>query len=122
LNNFEQDGTVALNGDWEFFWKQILTPEDIKPHKDLKPTAYYQFPGIWNTLKSSGKKYPAYGYATFVLTVHHQSPNTQLAIEIFDMATAYTLYVDGHMISSNGKVGRSHDTMLPEYRPASLIF
>ncbi len=117
MNNFEQDGTVALNGDWEFFWKQILTPEDIKPHKDLKPTAYYQFPGIWNTLKSSGKKYPAYGYATFVLTVHHQSPNTQLAIEIFDMATAYTLYVDGHMISSNGKVGRSHDTMLPEYRP-----
>ena len=33
------------------------------------------------------------------------------------MSSAYTLFVDGRVLCSNGKVEISKDTMVPEYRP-----
>ncbi|MBU3952983.1 MAG: adenylate/guanylate cyclase domain-containing protein, partial [Proteobacteria bacterium] len=27
--NFEKDGIVALNGQWEFFWQSLLNPQPL---------------------------------------------------------------------------------------------
>ncbi len=27
--NFEQNGIVKLNGEWEFYWEQLLEPQDF---------------------------------------------------------------------------------------------
>lgn len=38
------------------------------------------------------------------------------------MSSAYSLFIDGRKISSNGVVGKSHDAMIPEYKPTVANF
>ena len=47
--DFERDGLLELKGKAEFYWKQLLVPEDFIPlnnHAEL--TGYMQIPGLWN--------------------------------------------------------------------------
>jgi response regulator RpfG family c-di-GMP phosphodiesterase len=120
--DFEKDGIVVLNGEWKFFWKYLLIPEDVLPNTIPESTGHYDFPGIWNDYEIHGEKISGNGYATFVLTILHNSLEERLAFEIGDMSSAYTLFVDGRKISSNGVVGKSKDTMIPEYKPAIVHF
>ncbi len=34
--NFEKEGIQSLSGKWEFYWGQLLTPQDFEG-KELKP-------------------------------------------------------------------------------------
>lgn len=120
--NFEKDGIVALNGQWEFFWQSLLNPQPLHSESPPKPTGYYDFPGVWNNQKVSGGRYPSEGYASFALTIFHDGSQGQLSLEIKDMASAYTLYADGRKISSNGVVGKTRDSMIPEFKPATVQF
>jgi len=27
--DFKKDGTISLSGEWQFYWHQLLTPEDF---------------------------------------------------------------------------------------------
>lgn len=120
--SFEKDGIVSLNGQWEFSWQSLIEPVVFNSGKTQTPTGYYEFPGIWNRGDINGGNYPSGGYATFVLTILHEMPDAKLSLEIMDMASAYTLYVDGQKISSNGVVGKTRESMTPEFKPAIVHF
>lgn len=73
--DFEKDGIVSLNGEWEFFWNHLLKPEYFAS-KTIPPlTGYFDFPGIWNNYviqnKKTRKLISGKGYATFVLIILH---------------------------------------------------
>ncbi len=36
---------VRLDGEWEFYWNELLKPEDLV---ERLPTTYYTLPGSWN--------------------------------------------------------------------------
>ncbi|MCD4743283.1 MAG: 7TM-DISM domain-containing protein, partial [Desulfobacteraceae bacterium] len=120
--DFEKDGIVVLNGEWRFFWNHLLNPEHFSSNSIPEITGYYNFPGIWNNYESKGEKFSGNGYATFVLTILHNAQEERLALEIEDMSSAYSLFLDNRKISSNGVVEKSHDTMVPEYKPAIVHF
>ncbi len=119
--DFETDGIVALSGEWSFFWNDFLDPRNYEKDKISALTGYYDFPGIWNKYDGGGK-FSSNGYATYALTILHDSTGTRLSFEISDMASAYTLYVNGKKISSNGEVGKTEDTMVPEFSPGISFF
>ena len=30
--DFEKNGNLSLNGEWEFYWNKLLTPDEINRH------------------------------------------------------------------------------------------
>ncbi len=120
--DFEKQGTVKLNGNWEFYWDRFLEPKDFAQPVLPEKTGHFTMPGSWNDYKTGSKKIPGQGYGTFRLTVRVRNGDAIYGLKTLHMATAYRMWVDGAPLSSNGKVGTSRDTMVPQYLPKISIF
>ncbi|MSM39592.1 MAG: sensor histidine kinase [Geobacter sp.] len=113
--DFREDGSVDLNGEWEFFWRQLLSPGDFAGSAPPLMTGPFTVPGTWNGREIGGEKQSGDGYATFRLRVRLRPDAPRLAIRILDQATAYQLWVNGTQIAGNGTVGTSATTNRPQY-------
>ncbi|WP_436514978.1 response regulator [Ekhidna sp. To15] len=109
-----KNNSVALNGEWEFYWEELLEPDSIS----FFETDYYQFPKLWNGgVTRNGKKLTSQGYATYRVRVLLPPKTPQLAISLGESYTAYLLYYDGFEISKNGKVGKNNESSVPDWMP-----
>jgi PAS domain S-box-containing protein len=119
--NFDTDGPVKLSGEWAFYWKKLLDAEKPsgEPHEG---TIFIRVPGIWNGHEVAGKKIPGSGYATYRLKVLLKPTGTPMAFKFLSMGTAFDLYVNGKKVSSAGIVGKTPETMAPEWLPHVVGF
>ena len=46
--NFEEDPFVPLNGDWNFFWEELLSPNQYADLDSSARSNYMQVPKSWN--------------------------------------------------------------------------
>ncbi len=109
-----RDGPVALNGQWEFYWDQLLAPEAFK--SDLAPpppSGFMRLPGTWKGHVFLGRPLPGQGQATFRLRLSPGPGSLPLALRIIGVHAAYRLWADGRLIAESGVVGRSPDTESP---------
>jgi serine phosphatase RsbU (regulator of sigma subunit) len=112
--HFESDGTIKLDGEWEFYWKNILNPADFK--KDVKTNfEYVKFPGLWNSIDNDSLVITYDGYATYRLKVviNHESKNQIYALKYTHQQTAYNIYVEDNKLVEIGKVGEFKSTSIP---------
>ncbi|MBW9155621.1 diguanylate cyclase [Clostridium tagluense] len=117
--NFHKDGYTSLGGQWEFYWQQLLTPEDFATSSPLP--SYIEMPMEWNKYN---KNYSSNGYATYTLTIklNDKYKNTLLGISVPSMLSAYKLWVNGDLFSSNGIVGTSASSERPGTIPLTSYF
>lgn len=101
--DFNQDELVALNGQWEFYWNQLLTPDDFMAEQPPQMDSLMKVPGTWDDRKGT-KDYPHRGVATYRLSLNYPSTLIDPALRIQNVATAYKLYVNGRLIAEVGKV------------------
>src|ERR1019366_3169058 len=52
--------SVSLDGQWGFFWKQIVFPQNLATAGN---PLYVPCPMLWTSLQVRGQKIPAQGYA-----------------------------------------------------------
>ncbi len=109
--DFDKDGPVTLNGDWEFYWNQLLVPLDFDTATQ-SAKKFISIPGAWNDRKPEGKKLGEDGYATFRLLLKLKEPHKAYALEIIPVLNAFNIWVDGRQITSVGKVGKSKEAMI----------
>ncbi len=114
--NFESDGEVSLSGEYEFYWRQYLPPVSFVNDQPVA-SGYINVPGRWNGLEVDGQPLPGVGYATYRLTVLLPDTLPALALKFLDMATAFSVFVNGEMILTVGKPGRDAATSTPRYLP-----
>lgn len=114
--NWEQKGIVDLNGEWEFYWNRLLTPEDFKAEGTGLKKELIVLPRAWNKFVIDGEELTGFGYATYRLTIHH-SKEKILGIKIPRIFTAYKLWANGELIASAGKLGTNDKEMIPQYLP-----
>ena len=127
--DFDRDGIAKLDGEWEFYWEHLLTPQDFVRHSHLPPPSFFSLPKPWtgHTIEA-GPPLPGAGYATFRLTAHLPDsvnasvPKTFLAVKIQEMTTAYRLWINGDEVASNGTVGTDRETTVPQYLPLIATF
>jgi len=118
--NFSEDGTTNLNGEWEFYWNQLLEPGDFDT---LKPADHFIYmPTLWNDYIIHGQKLKGLGFATFRLTVQISETDDLYAIKIPLMFTSYKLWINGKVIASNGLIGKTVETNKPEHLACTRIF
>jgi hypothetical protein len=65
LRNTSLNQKITLNGEWFFYWNQLLSPGK----ENLKNRRIVNFPMVWNTEKQGIKKLSAFGYASYKLSV-----------------------------------------------------
>lgn len=114
---FEND-VVSLDGQWEFYWNQLLNPGELKNDIVIE---HVDIPSSWNKYASNKSTYSGDGYATYRL-IFITEEEQRLALKIPRLRTAYKLWVNGELIASAGTVGKAEDTMKPQYLPQISFF
>lgn len=120
--SFQKDGIVKLDGNWEFYWEQLITPEGFTSFPPPCKTGWIDVPSVWNTFRKSHVLLPKYGYATYRLTVQLPPSSETKALNVVLISTAYSLWVDGKKILTNGTVGVDKLSMVPLWKPSTASF
>ena len=114
--NFNNDGTILLQGEWEFYQNQLLEPSDFKNNKAVDSLEYVTVPGNWNSGTILGKAIPAHGYATYRLLIKVKKTNA-LILNIQGVSTSYKLWINNVLKVEVGTVGKTEDKYSPKYQP-----
>lgn len=117
--SFEENGSVKLDGQWQVYWDELLTPEELS--HTSKKAATFSVPGIWNNTLINGKKRGGKGVATFHAHIRLPESKEIYALKLITMSTSYKLWVNGKPVASNGKIGLSEQTTHPEYRSQVVV-
>ncbi|MFD0589360.1 ATP-binding protein [Paenibacillus sp. GCM10027627] len=120
---FEQNGPVALEGEWAFYWQELLEPRSIGSGTG-SPADYVHVPGIWSSYKLDGQPLSNRGYATYKLTVRFDDSEAGKSFSLWipNAATAYRLWIDGRETGSNGIVATSGTEMIPKNYSKAYLF
>lgn len=115
--NFQKDGPIRLDGDWEFYWDHLLSARDFHAGSNsiLTRSGYFHIPHSWTGERLDGRELPMSGYATFRLRVLLDPQEPPLGVSLEGAGTAYTLTVNGEPVISLGQVGTSPGSSHPEY-------
>lgn len=106
--NFEQDGMIPLNGEWEFYWKHLFDPDQIEG----KTKEWIEVPKSWGSHHEQGN-----GYATYRLTLWLPNEEMMMALKLSPISSAYKLWVNGKQVSAVGKVSTERGTSQASYYP-----
>ena len=101
--DLDRQAPVRLDGEWAFHWGQLLDPAAAQS----TPTGYLDLPSYWNEVRIQGHPIGGTGCATLRLRILPGPGQAPLALRVFDLSSAYRLWVNGRMVASGGRVGRS---------------
>lgn len=104
---------VRLDGEWEFYWNQLLSPEDFRGAHLPAVTAFLALPGAWNGFKFNDEKLGGKGFATFRLQILPGSGKRELALHLDDVNSAYRLWANGKLLVESGVVGKDASEEIP---------
>jgi diguanylate cyclase (GGDEF)-like protein len=119
--DFEKDGVIELSGEWNFYWNELLTYEDLI-NNNMRSTGLIEIPGTWNGYQVGNEELKGQGFATYGLKVIINDKRSNLALKLSDMSSAYNLYINGELIAKNGVVGKDKYTIKEEGRATVAEF
>ncbi|TAF67423.1 MAG: hypothetical protein EAZ55_03665 [Cytophagales bacterium] len=111
--DFEQNPTIDLNGEWEFYWKQLLNPRDFAKYPLPKDKDYLKVPVEWSNAQKKGVT--TIGYATYRIRILLPKNQENLSLQLPTIGTAYQLWANDTLIAKRGTVGREVHSSFPEY-------
>lgn len=112
---------LKLDGEWEFYWNQLLEAKDFE-NKKPQMTGYIGVPKSWNGYIVNGEKLKGDGYATYRLRIKVKNGTDMYGLKVLPMGTAYKLWVNGELLSSNGKVGSTSRETAAQYLTKEVFF
>jgi len=122
LSNWQQEeGVINIDGQWEFYWSQLLEPGEFNIAGTEK-SGYINLPGSWNGHTVDGQNLSGDGYATYRLTFNTEEENKRLGLKIPRIFTSYRLWANDKLIASAGTVGETQAQSTPQYLPQVAFF
>ena len=115
--NFDDHGSISLNGNWAFYPDTLLFPEDFPTTTKVY---YPYFPSIWSDIPDINLD--NFGCATYLLNIKIKPTDDLMAISLPDYYTSYNLFLNGSLFASNGKVACSKDDQIPHLLPLTESF
>ena len=102
--NFE-NGPYILSGEWEFYWNQLLSPEDFKIPRE----AQWIYPGSWHRQGD----YSTLGFATYRIKLKLPESQNRLSLYFPIINSSAKIWINGSLVAEAGTV--SSDKQL--YKP-----
>ena len=64
IEDLKKEQSISLEGDWLFFWNELLPPKNEKIEKSLRDSHLIKIPGAWRAGKDKNlKNFKDYGYS-----------------------------------------------------------
>ncbi len=116
--NWQNDGIINLNGDWEFYWQKFYTPSFFKT-TSANPLKHYAFlPDFWNNdIPDKSNKPEGFGFATYHLKILCPQTNEKLAMKFLTVGSAYRLFINGKEILHIGNADTTAAATEPYLKP-----
>ncbi|MCR9141060.1 MAG: ATP-binding protein [bacterium] len=128
--NFQDQGPIELNGDWEFYWRRFVPPNQFAGNAsgfasstEAGSALRAAVPGKWNQQTIDGRRFSSDGFATYhmrILLNPSQIRNSDtipiFAFRLRRIYTAYRLYVNGTQIVQVARPAESAEEARPGYR------
>jgi two-component system sensor histidine kinase ChiS len=114
--NFQEDGSVDLEGEWEFYWKELLDSEQIIRRDNHQNLTYLKVPDSWNNAIIDNHKMEGRTYGTYRIKILMNPENLKIGIRNIYVATAYKIFIDNNEIIQVGEVGTSIETSKPQMK------
>ena len=112
-HDFTRESLVRVQGEWEFYWDRLLTPEDFSIGKPPpEPTGLLALPGSWKGYRLHSQPLGGLGQATFRLRLLTGQAQ-HLALRLADIEMAYRLWANGKLVAQSGVPGTSPETEKP---------
>lgn len=108
--DFKRDGTVRLNGEWEYYDNELFSPKDF--NGPLPSKKYLSIPG----------SYGEQGYGTYRLKLLLKDSKDLYSIKIEFLQSAYRLWENDNEIAEVGIVGKNKEKMTPQLLPKAGSF
>jgi signal transduction histidine kinase len=121
--HFDDKTVINLNGQWEFYWKKLLQPDDFKKPGKPVPDLFGKIPSYWKNYKINGQNLPGKGYATYrllILLPEGFQRTITFDVPVFD--DAFRLYLNDFYAGGDGKPGISEETSIPGYAPFLTMY
>lgn len=115
--DFRENRNLELKGEWEFYWRQFLSPEEFKQQKPAGNPSYIRVPGPWNGQEIEDSLLPERGYATYRLIIELNDSSSILALRLKTISNTYRVWINGKEIASAGTVSKAPDAAIPEIKP-----
>ncbi len=98
--DFNRQGVVGLDGQWEFYWNQFRPAGSRAAGPDR---VFAPVPGRWNALEREGRKLSGHGIGTYRLRLLLGPQTAPLALRLEHFDSAYLLFADGREIAADGR-------------------
>jgi len=121
--DFDQDGTIKLDGEWEYYEGQLLTPDSFRIKPGPEKTAFREaLPGRLNFNEVVGKKLSGKGNATFRLTIKFKDTDKIYGLEPVHFSLPHQLWADGKLLYPSVGMGENPKTILSQFLPLTTTF
>jgi len=109
--NFDERGTLALDGDWEFYWNHHYSPQELD---ELQPRPeFIVVPGLWSNTRLGEIDLTPQGVATYRIRLHLPDTQNPLGIRMQEMPMGYQVWLNGRSVLLHRKVGPDAITSEP---------
>lgn len=98
----ERDPVLRLDGEWEFYWNKLLTPEDFQDESIVQSAVYMQVPSLWNNKTVQGTTLPVFGCATYRLVIENVPFQGKLVLKKVNARFSSRVYVNGQELLTDG--------------------
>lgn len=119
--NLEQQGVVNLDGEWEFYQDELLSPEDFRQGRYDSPPAYLKVPGTWRGKNPAGGM-SSRGSGTYRLQVLLKDTDEILGLKIRSIRMAHRLFIGGQEEGASGLPSTDKGAFQPGNTPYSIFF
>lgn len=103
--DLKSNPTLRLDGSWNFYPLEFINPTNLSKSGDARPI---EVPIRWD----QSDQFPAQGFGTYELIII-KNTNVPLALRIPDIFSAYSLFVNGNLLTSVGVPGKSVSSSIP---------
>lgn len=115
--NFAEDSPIELAGEWEFYWQQLLAPEQIPAAQNS--ASMQQVPARWTDYDSD---LPVEGYATYRLRVLLPEAEQVYGLFLDGQGSSYSLWANDELLATDGEVATEPSSSLRRGQPQLVFF
>ena len=117
--NFDTDGIVKLDGEWEFYPNKLINNKGIATEKNI---SYLEIPSSWKDVEINNEKLNSFGYATYKLKIIPNKQDSVYSISIARIDVAYKLWINDKLILQAGEIAKNKQDIKPEWLSQSADF
>jgi len=115
--------TLALDGEWLFYWDELLTPESFVQGAGGKaPSAIMPVPGNWDAHAIDGEQLSKNGYATYRLKVLMPCEEGTFGLKTSNIRASNRIFVNGTEVGNSGQPATSPSTIVHRNTPYTAYF